>query len=115
MAAAAMTAYLAPVLYALYLTQNHDWTNHDAFWFLWGCGWNYVLVGFSVIAGTLVTALVSKMTGVNVQAVRDFLRAALARFDLVARLLWWSWLANIVITGIGLALWATAVVKYAYW
>ena len=115
MASAAMTAYFAPVLYALYLVDNGQWSKADAFWFLWSCGWNYVAVGFALIAGTVISSLVTKLTGVNVGAIRDFLMTTLARFDPVAKILQFSWLANIVITAIGLAIWATAVLNYAYW
>ncbi|RLI47709.1 MAG: hypothetical protein DRO73_11250 [Candidatus Thorarchaeota archaeon] len=115
MASAALTAYLAPVLYTLYLVENHIWSNEDAFWFLFACGWNYVQVGFAVIAGTIATSIITKLYGAQVQAIKNFLSDALARFDPVAKLLRFSWLANIVITGIGLALWATAYLDYAYW
>jgi hypothetical protein len=87
MTAAALTAFFAPYLYTAHLVENGGGSNADAFWFLWSCGWNYIQIGFSLIAGSIVTALSSKLGGANVKAMKEFLNKALARFDPIAKIM----------------------------
>ncbi|NHJ14009.1 MAG: hypothetical protein EAX95_10060 [Candidatus Thorarchaeota archaeon] len=106
-AAAAVFAYMLPVIFANWMIDNHRFTHNEAGWFLLEVG--VVFLG-AAIGFNIFQSILAKITG---SAPQQFLSGAQGKLASLAEYLKYSLFANIIIGVIGIGLIANAIIHWS--